>query len=102
MEDGTMGSYVYKVTARQACLLKNREVANVSEFAYKPSRHDVRFNNKLHFRSGCTAADKAASDGKRSQWVIHGSYGDSGILFFPVATGSYDDDWACSKRAVTL
>lgn len=93
-----MGTYVYKVTAKTA-RLANGELANISEFAYKPSRNDEKFNSRQHFRSGCVANDQAADSGKRSRWVLHAN---ETLLCFPAPVGSYSDDYAVPKYAVKL
>jgi hypothetical protein len=93
-----MGTYVYKVTAKTA-RLSNGELANVSAFAYKPSRNDEKSNARMHFRSGCVANDAAADNGKRSCWVLHAN---ETLLRFPHPVGSYSDDYAVEKYAVKL
>lgn len=96
-----MGVYVYKVTTKQCCLLKNREIANVSEFAYKISYAREKENTRNHFRSGCYHHDQQADLGKRSRWVLHG--GGETVMCFDKPVGSYtDDDYTFKKYHVKL
>jgi len=92
-----MGSYTYKVTGKKV-KLSNGEVANVAKFAYKPYRswNDYKLNNKMHHESGAAYCDKAAADGKRSNWVV----APDAVLHFPRAVGSFEDDYAHEKYQV--
>jgi len=89
-----MGAYVYKVT-KEKVKLSNGETANVAVFAYKPwnsfwnAKEAEKKNNVAHFRTGCTANDRAADDGHRSVWVVSGTC----VMKFPRPLGSFVDDY---------
>ncbi len=66
-----MGAYCYKTTANTVTLA-NGEKANVAIFAYKPNGFA-----SYHTKSGAAAADRAAADGKRLDWVVLGNKDDA-------------------------
>jgi hypothetical protein len=58
-----MGVYVYRVTAKRV-KCSDGVLANVAEFAYKPSWGDQSLNNKFRFRSGVVASELMAERGR--------------------------------------
>lgn len=68
-----MGIYVYRVTKHRVKCSDGKE-ANVAIFAYKPymSCFDGALNNKMHFRSGATASDRMAREGRITGRLVSG------------------------------
>ena len=78
-----MSDYLYKVTGKKVALV-NGEVANVAVYAYKPfmgyTEDSEKLNKRMSRKSGAAACEKAAENGKRSNWVVLGSTQDDGTL----------------------
>lgn len=76
-----MGIYVYRVTAKQVTCPDGQK-ANVFKFAYKPVSgwDDMKFNRKMHFKSGATASDRLADSGKLTSRIVYAD--DSGTLYW--------------------
>ena len=95
-----MGTYVYRVTSRKV-KCADGEDANVAVFAYKPysetmfsSRWKAE-NSKMHFRSGCSASDKRAKEGKLTGRVVLGGKDEmipAGSAVYRWRWGSFRDD----------
>jgi hypothetical protein len=70
-----MGTYVYRVTAKQVTCSDGKK-ANIAIFAYKPyggwSTEDEKINNKMHFKSGATSSDRMAANNRITDRIVHG------------------------------
>jgi len=92
-----MGTYVYRVTAKQVTCSDGKK-ANVAVFAYKPyfGWDSEKLNNKMHFSSGATSSDRMASKGRLTDRIVYGDengvpYPNSKVYFNDGNFGSYYD-----------
>ena len=82
-----MGVYVYRVTAKKV-KCSDGVLANVAEFAYKPSWSNFELNTKMRFKSGVVASERMAARGGLTSRIAVGS----AVFENPENLASFYDD----------
>jgi len=93
-----MGEYIYKVTAKKKTL-SDGTMANIAEFAYKPTfSWDMRsgksageINRGWAWKSGCHIAERYVTTSKNYTGRV--VLGEEGTVAVPVNRGSFSDGW---------